>query len=385
MSKKPVRVAVSIKDRIARQLACGMFSSAGASIQICDDAAAILEIADGLQAIVLGLTPAVDETIDALVILRQRLATLPIYVITDAAGQRHAKRVKSFGATQVIPHEELQRRVVPLVQQVAQVNQIDDFSVRSPGWAANKIDQGYDVHSMDMGAWLSIPGNRRLLGLEEPADAVEDVADLGSIEVDSADADSPEAFAQRDERSTADRILKTPAQPIPPSIVAEVAPIEQPRVAALSVRDLSRPPEPSVASPRPDPSAATARGSDSVPCDLADCPRLVRCREEHDLQNAAILETHIQREKRLLEMNQAFRDRLLAELRIEWSQLIDQLIAAGELKAERVMNDRIQRGIAAATRRYNLMLGALAGTLVILIILVILSVLGIAPAWPLWP
>ena len=384
MSKKPVRIAVSIKDRVARQLACGMLSSAGASIQICDDAAAILQSGDDLQAIVLGLAPAVDETIDALVILRQRLPTLPIYVITDTAGQRHAKRVKSFGATQVIPHEELQRRVVPLVQQVAQVNQIDDLSVRSPGWAANKIDQGYEVQSMDMGAWLSIPGNRRLLGLEETTDAVEDLADVDAIDVDSVDADSPDAdspdaFPQRDERPAADRILTVPVQPLPPPPVGDVAPIEPSRVATVRAGDLGHPPQPAVAPPPPDPCAATESGSDSAPCSLTDCPRLVHYREEHDAQNAAILETLIQREKRLLEMNQVFRDRLQAEFRTEWSQLINQRIAAGELKSERIMDERIQRGIAAATRRFNLILGALAGALALVIIL------GIILGWRLWP
>ncbi len=400
MSKKPVRIAVCIKDRVARQLACGMLSSVGASIQICDDAAAILRIADELQAIVLGLAPLVDETVDTLVILRQRLTTLPIYVITDAAGQRHAKRVKSFGATLVIPHEELQQRVGPLVQQVAQVNQINDFSIRSPGWAANKIDQGYEVQSMDMETWLSIPGNRRLLGLEEPADVAKDVTDVNpvdmdavdmdavymdSVDVDSDDVDAAAALPQREAQAAAERLPKVPVQPLPPSTPRDAAPAAPSRAPTVSVSPLGPPPESSVAPPRPDLAAATTGESDSVPCSLADCPRLVRCREEHDMQNAAIMETHIQREKRLLEMNQAFRDRLLAELRTEWSQLLDQRIAAGELKSERVMNDRIQQGIAAATRRYNLMLGALTGTLVILVILVIpviLSVLGIAPVWP---
>jgi CheY-like chemotaxis protein len=398
MSKKPILIAVSIKDRVALQLACGMLSSAGASVQICDDAAAILQIADDLQAIVLGLAPVVDETVDTLVILRQRLATLPIYVLTDAAGQRHAKRVKSFGATQVIPHEELQRRVGPLVQQVAQVNQIDDFSVRSPGWAANKVDQGYEVQSMDMEAWLSIPGNRRLLGLEEPAGMAGDLAGVNPVDVDStdvdladvdsadvdladgdlADGDLADAFPQREERPVADRMPKVPVAPLPPSTPRDLAPAAPSSAPTLSARDLWHPPEPSAAPPRPDLSAAAAGESDGVPCGLTDCPRLVRCREEHDLQNAAILETHIQREKRLLEMNQAFRDRLQAELRAEWSQLIDQRIAAGELKSERVMNERIRLGIAAATRHLKLILGALAGSIAILIIL------GIALAWRLW-
>jgi len=383
MSKKPILIAVSIKDRVARQLACGMLSSAGASVQICDDAAAILQIADDLQAIVLGLAPVVDETVDTLVILRQRLATLPIYVITDTAGQRHAKRVKSFGATQVIPHEELQQRVGPLVQQIAQVNQIDDLSVRSPGWAANKIDQGYEVQSMDMEAWLSIPGNRRLLGLEEPADLAEDVADVNpvdidSVDVDSVDVDSADALPQREEQPATERTPKVPVQPLPPSTPRDAAPAAPSRAPTVSASHLGPPPEPSVPPPRPDLSAATTGESDSMPCGLTDCPRLVRCREEHDMKNAAILETLIQREKRLLEMNQTFRDRLQAELRAEWSQLVDQRIAAGELKSERVMNERIRLDIAAATRRLNLILGALTGSIAILIIL------GIALAWRLW-
>jgi cell division septum initiation protein DivIVA len=169
-----------------------------------------------------------------------------------------------------------------------------------------------------------------------------------------------------------------PVAPVPPSPPRDLAPAAPSSAPTVSASDLGHPPEPSVAPPRPDLSAATAGESDSVPCGLTDCPRLVRCREEHDLQNAAILETHIQREKRLLEMNQAFRDRLQAELRTEWSQLIDQRIAVGELKSERVMNERVRLGIAAATRHLNLILAALAGSIAILI------VLGIALAWRLW-
>ena len=368
MSEKPVRIAISIKDRVARQLACGMFSSAGAGVQLCDDAAAILAVAEDMQGIVLELAPAVDETIDALVLLRQHLATMPIYVIANAAEQRHAKRLKSFGATQVIPHEELQRRVGHLVQEIAKANQIDDWGVRSPGWGANRMNEGYDVQSMDMGAWLSIPGNRRLLGLEESSTAPNR----------SAAAPPP-----RDGQRAADQ----PQPPQPPQMARTPSAAnvraedgaERPPLAAFTPGDLRGPSEPAVAPPRPVVVPPSEGRGEGVPCGLADCPHLVACREEHKAQNAAILESHIQREKRLQEMNQAFRERLQADLRGEMNQLIKQRNAAGEAKSQQVLNERVRQGVAVAMRRVNLMLGLLAGVLAVLI------ALGSALAWRLWP
>ncbi len=129
-----------------------MFGSAGATVLICDGAAAIIKAADGLQAIVLGLGAAPEETFDALVMLRQRLATISIYLIADAAGERSAKRATQFGATQVIPNALLECRVAHLVKQIEQAGEIEDWSICSPGWMAPRTDQGYDIESMDLGA-----------------------------------------------------------------------------------------------------------------------------------------------------------------------------------------------------------------------------------------
>ena len=315
MNERSVRIAISIKDRVVRQLACNMFSTAGASVEVYDDTAAILDAADPIQGIVLGLGAAPEETFDALVMLRQRLATIPIYVITDTAGeQRHAKRAKSFGATQVIVHELLQRRVGHLVQQVAQGSGIKDWGIRSPGWVVPKADQGYDIESMDLGAWLAIPGNRRLLGMQEP----------------HTEAAMPAAGpAGQDERLGAGQTIPVQTPSTPPVTATEWIGVPQSPGSGPGV------------------CAASERGEDQAPCHLTDCPLLTHCREEHDAQNAAILDAHKQREKRMQELNQAYRERLQVEIRHE-------------------LNQTMTRQIAAAIRRMNLMVGALAGVVVLM-------------------
>jgi hypothetical protein len=363
MSEKPVRIAISVKDRVTRHMACGLFSSAGVGVQVCDDTTAILAAAEDVQAIVLELAASFDETIDALVLLRQRLPNMPIYVMTDAAGQRHAKRLKSFGVTEVIPHEELQRRVGHLVKEIAMANQIDDWGVRSPGWTATRVDEGYDVHSMDIGAWLSIPGNRRLLGLEESSAPM------------IRSADGPESRDGQRVASLPPRV----GNPIPPAarLVTEDG-AERSQVAAPSQGDLSRLSERAVGLPLTGVPAAEDQVT-PLPCALADCPRLVACREEHKAQNAALLDTQIQREKRLLEQHQAFRERLQAELRGEFGQFVNQQIAALEAKSQQGLDERVRLGVAVATRRLHLMVGALAA------VLAIVMVLGGALAWRWWP
>ncbi len=347
MSERSVHIAVSIKDRAARQLACTMFSNAGATVDACDGAAAILEAGADLQAMVLGLGAAPEETFDALVMLRQRFATTPIYVIADPAGERYAKRATQFGATQVIPNALLERRVAHLVKQVAQAGGIEDWSIRSPGWTAGKADPGYELESMDLGAWLSIPGNRRLLGMQEP-----------HTESAAPSARPTAGPAHQDERPGADRPRTAPSPPV--QTVTEMEWIAAPPT------------------PVPELSAVPEAADDGAACSLGDCPLLIQCRTHHEAQNAAILDAHKQRERRQQEQNQTFRERLQAELRIELHQSVIQEIAAAEVRAQArldgfVAKVRLER--SAGLQRINLILGVLGG----LIVLVVLA--GIGFAW----
>ena len=326
-----------------------MFSNAGATVKACDGAPAILEAGADLQAMVLGLGAAPEETFDALVMLRQRFATTPIYVIADPAGERYAKRATQFGATQVIPNSLLERRVAHLVKQVAQTGGIEDWSIRSPGWMAPRADQGYNIESMDLGAWLAIPGNRRLLGMQEP-----------STEAGTSTPDP----AVEDERPRADRTRTAPSPPLP--TVTELEWIAAP------------PPVPA-----PEPSAAPRATADGAPCDLGECRLLIEYRAQHEAQNAAILEVHKQRERRQQEQNQAFRDHLQADLRIELHQAVIQEIAAAEVRAQARMDafvTKVRRERSAAIHRINVILGVLVGVLV----LVVLAGIGLAWRLGVW-
>ena len=352
MSERSIRIAVSIKDRAARQLACTMFSNAGATVKACDGAAAIREAGADLQAMVLGLGAAPEETFDALVMLRQRLATIPIYVIADTAGERSAKRATQFGATQVIPNALLERRVAHLVKQIAQAGGIEDWSIRSPGWMAPRADQGYNIESMDLGAWLAIPGNRRLLGMQEP----------------STEAATPTSGpAVQDERPGADRARTAPNPPLP--TVTELEWI----AAAPPV-----PEEPALEA-----SAAPQAVAGGAPCGLGDCRFLIECRAQHEAQNAAILEVHKQRERRQQEQNQTFRDHLQADLRIELHQTVIQEITAAQVRAQARMDAfvaKVRRERSAAIHRINLILGVLGGV----IVLVVLAGIGLAWRLGVW-
>lgn len=281
MNERPMRIAVSIKDRAAQQLVSNLFSTAGASIQVCDDAAAIIAAAPDIQAVVLGLSAAPEKTFDALVVLRQKLATIPIYVISDAAGERHAKRATRFGATQVVSQELLPRRVGHLLQQLtpAPAPAPIPAPIRSPGWAGGQADPAYEIQSMDLGSWLSIPGNRRLLGMEEP-DAAGTTPDSGP--------------AHEDTRPGSDQSKPTP--------MSEGAP--------------------PAASPPQGVGAAPSRGGDSASDSLADCPHVARCRTQYEGQSAAIMEVDLQREKRLHDLELKLRERLQSDIKHELAQQI---------------------------------------------------------------
>lgn len=347
MSEPSVRIAVSIKDRAARQLVCSLFSTAGASVQVCDGIAAISEAGDDLQAIVLGLSAAPEETFDTLVLLRQRVAGVPVFVVTDAAGERYGKRAATFGATQVIPLGLLERRVGHLVKQLAQAGGGEDWRARSSGLTGGKTDQGYELQSMDLGAWLSIPGNRRLLGMQEPGTEAAAAAAVPSA--------SP---APSGERSGAVQTVAVQPPSFPP--VSELEWMAAPPSAAPGV------------------AAASAGQEDGTPGDAGDCPLLIQCRNHHEAQNAAILEAHKQRERRQQEQNQTLRERLQAELRSELHQAVIQELAAAEVRAQARMDGfvakvRLER--SAALARINLILGVLGGVVVLVVFA------GIGLAW----
>lgn len=320
MSESSVRIAVCIADQVARNTACSMFSVAGARMQVCADASAIEAVLEDVHAVLLGLNAAPDQTLDALAVLRKRSATIPIFAIADTEGERHAKRAKKFGATEVIANSALKRRAGQLVRQVAQANNIEDRPVRAQGWTPNHATDGYDVESMDLGAWLATPGNRRLLGLPseetpEPAEGPPPVEPMRRPDIERAQValDAPIAARARQEA----------AVPI-----------------SLPPRTEARP----------------QRREETSLCVESDCPRLALFREQYAAQNAAILEAHQQREKRLL-----------AELRNELLQAVSQQIAASETKAFGKLDGRVAevwKGMATTIRRLQIVSGALGAALV---------------------
>ncbi len=382
MNERSVRIAICIKDRVARQLACSMFSSAGAEIQLCDDTSAIKAAADAqdLQAIVLGLGAAPEPTFDALVLLRQWFANIPIYVIADVAGQRHGKRTKAFGATQVIPHEELQRRVGQLIRAAAQAGKKDDLDVRPPGWAPGKGDDGYEVQSMDLGAWLSVPGNRRLLGMQESPSGTSSGTPASQELVSATPPAAPAVPAPvptitANDWTSASVVLadSEPAdwQPVPavPRVAAAPSPRPVPAAPPMPVAPEQVVPAASVVSLPPGTVAPLE------PCGLSDCSRLAICRVEHDAQTAAILEAQKQRDKRAQEQNQAQRERLQAELRAE----LAESIAAAEIRLQEAFDERLRLDIEGAITRLKRLVALLA---FVLVILAAGLVWWLGPWWP---
>lgn len=333
MNDRSVSIALYIEDRAAQQLTRIMFLSAGANVLLCDDASAIQAAAERVQAIVLGLTGSPEDTIAAVVMLRKQLTTMPIYALADAAGQRHSERVKTVGVTEVIPNAELQQRAAQLVSQLAESAQTENLAVLSPTLTQSAIEQGYDVESMDLETWLAIPGNRRLLGMPESSDQT----------------DVP---AKRPEQS--DRRPGTE-----PSLAALDSPVQLATAGTAAHGMSSRHPPGRARGNGPDPRESPSESS----CDFADFPQLIMCREEHAAQNNAILDAHKQREKRLQ-----------AAIKTELYRAMSERIAASEAKMlqgidESVANVRCE--IAVAIRRMNLMMGGLAGLIVIVAVLLV--------------
>lgn len=318
MNERSVRIAIAINDRVTQQLACTMFSTAGATVQVCENQAAILEVADTIHACVFGLDTPQEETFDAIAALRKHTATLPIYVITDTAGQRHAKRATQCGATQIIANQALQGRAGFLVQELAQSSGIEDWGIRSPGWAPSKDDAGYDIESMDMGTWLSIPGNRRLLGMDEEPEIVQSPAATARVRDTTPDINEPSSGSS-------------------------------PAAAASAEPDAQTSPAFEI------PAAPAAGGANGI-----NCPQVLQCRAQHDAQNIAILDAHKQREKRFH-----------ADIRNELTKAVTRQLAASETKMQEQFDAslaQVRQDVATALRRANLMTGILAGVAVLMIL-----------------
>lgn len=321
MTERTARIAISITNPVAQQLAVTMFSSAGARVDVFENIKAILDVADTIQAIVLGLDAFPDETLEALTSLRERLAKLPIYVITAAAGQRHAKRAQLHGATRVIPYGELEQQIESLVQEIAQSSGISNADVHPPGWVPPSRDQGYDVESMDLNDWLSSPENRRLLGMR--AESINDNSATATTRA------TPQAHPHRPEPGT-----------------------HRPSTESIA----STPPRQDEQTKTP-PTAATTPGEIA---DGANFQRIVEAQHQHDQQNAAIAEDILQREQDIR-----------AELKREFLQAISEQIATSEAKLiERIDQSlaNTTRGNALAIRKVKLMAGVLAAAAVLLVI-----------------
>lgn len=329
MNERSVRIAIGINDCVARQLACTIFSTAGAKVQVCENPAATLEVADTIQACVFSLDASLEQTCDAIVALRKQSATLPVYVITDAAGQRHAKRATLCGATQIITNEQLQRRAGFLVQELAQRSGIDDWGIRSPGWAPSKEDAGYDIESMDLGTWLSIPGNRRLLGMDEESETAQSPPAAAPALDTMPDVDGPDT------------------EPGPAAAASA-----EPKMQISSAFGIA---------------AAPAGGATSI-----NCPQVLQSRAQHDAQNIAILNAHMQREKRLQ-----------AEIRNELTKAMTRQLAASEAKLQGQFDAslaQVRQDVATTLRRVNLMTGILAGV----VVLIILGAVGVVWRSGMW-
>jgi len=161
MTERSVRIAVNISDGVTRKLVCGMLSGTGAHAETYDNITAIKNASEAVQAIILSLDASPEGTFEAIAALRKQLAAVPIYVVSDIAGQQHAERAKALGATQVIPRNLLQRSIGPLVEEISQTSGIPIGGIRSPGWIAPNDDQGYDLESVsiELEEWESMSGN----------------------------------------------------------------------------------------------------------------------------------------------------------------------------------------------------------------------------------
>jgi CheY-like chemotaxis protein len=317
MTERSVRIAINIKNPVAQQLAYEMFSTAGAQIDVFDDVAAIIANADTVQAVVLGLDAFAEDTFEALALLRERLPATPVYVISAAAGQRHTERAELYGATQVIPYSELKLRVGPLVQEIAQRSGILDLGIRSPGWMPPSGDQGYDVESMDLNTWLSIPGNRRLLGMKEDSESAESTSAPAedSESGDDRGGDGPGTVATSDTATIANRDAQSASIGVPP------------------------------------PGEAV---------DGIGWEQIQQFRTRRNSQSVATLDAHLQHE-----------EHLRAELRGEFLQAITRRVATSEANMLDHLDERLLKAMrdnAAAIRQLKLMVGFLAGASALLVL-----------------
>lgn len=326
MNDQSVSIALYIKDRNAQLLTRSMFESAGARILLCDDTAAIQATASRAQAIVLGLAGSPENAIDAVVMLRKRLTTMPIYVLADHMGERHSKRIRAVGATEVILHAELQQRAPQLVSQLAGSAQAEGQVTPSPGWPPTAMDEGYDVESMDLETWMAIPGNReRLLGMAK------------SVTKPDVSARGPENMGRHPDAAGSSA---TQARSTPPATTASATNGMRPPGLGLGNAQDSQ------------------ESKDQPAYDFADFPLLIKCRKEHAEQNNAILDAHKQREKRLQ-----------AAIKVELHRAIAERITASEAKTLQRIDEgvsEVRREIAAAVRRTNFMIGGMFGLVVIL-------------------
>ncbi len=175
----------------------------------------------------------------------------------------------------------------------------------------------------------------------------------------------PSGPAVPDDGPGADQARTAPSPPLP---------------AVTELKWIAAPPPPVPPSvPAPEPSAVPQAVADGVPCSLGDCPLLIECRAQHEAQNAAILDAHKQRERRQQEQNQAFRDHLQADLRIELHQAMIQEIAVAEMRAQARMDAflaKVRREHSAEIRCINLILGV--------VVLVVLADIGLAWRLEVW-
>jgi hypothetical protein len=250
-------------------------------------------------------------------------------VISAAAGQRHAQRAQLHGATRVIPYGELEQQIESVVQEIAGSSGLSDADVHPPGWVPPSSDQGYDLESMDLNVWLSIPGNRRLLGMQE----------------ESTSYGSATASAQAAPRATPQAFVDQPAAGDQPGN-------HEPNSASLTHTSTRINPNPLA--------PLTEAAAPSAAFDGARFQEIVAAQSQHNQQNASIAENILGRERDIR-----------AELKREFLQAVTAQIATSEAK----LLERIDKSLANTTRdaaaaigKVKLMAGVLAGAAVLLVL-----------------
>lgn len=112
---------------------------------------------------------------------------------------------------------------------------------------------------------------------------------------------------------------------------------------------------------------SAGRGATSI-----NCPQVLQSRAQHDAQNIAILNAHMQREKRLQ-----------AEIRNELTKAMTRQLAASEAKLQGQFDAslaQVRQDVATTLRRVNLMTGILAGV----VVLIILGAVGVVWRSGMW-